>query len=653
MPAAARTLQPRRDAKYGLLGKGVFTSRVQPSSICGSELFRETTKKHSLVKDSHDATGATIKAKPIPGNAGATFFATLEYEAKLRAGVSLGDEDEDVPERCNDLVAVPQLALAPFRSARGTASDPVVLLHTTNGNEKHVDRLLTGYQKRWEDLGAPRKPKDIAKEFEALAAGGLSTRQLRPQTPRELKEQARRGEALARIKALTGGSRSGGPACGRRSQVTLQHTLAAMNVVPTVMSAEQRAHWTFGAKPIRAAAADARDATSSEPVFPFGPPKRGGEEDGEEEGEEEEPSEEQRKADELRAMAAALNGELTPEQVATKLAARKEECQLRVMTPDDWRCKTSAVTSTKPTVWQWTGVAGALAAEDPSEVKREDSRYSKGEDPRYSERDITLTELCDSADLDLEVLRRATARASASEWSKPDHNGRTALHAICQNSCLKRQALELILESAPYEAWHVHNSSEHQGTPLHFLCGNQSSFSCEVLRSFVARVADPLPLLSRRRGAARLWAAQDENGLTPLHELCSNSLGPVEEAPQPDVDTSRTKCLAHRSAARELFDLHAEVKLQPQAEAEMRRLFPRAKLGHSSYNKDQRDWEFIKLRVIRALAHHQSVEEAVASAQKELKAAGEALADGEELAAVSTCQCTHAICRCLGFPDWP
>ena len=184
-----------------------------PPSISGSRAFQEKTKKHSVVKDSHEQTAASIKAKPIPGNAGATFFATLEYEAKLRAGVSLADEDEEDGKgnvrvtrmqssgsESSTKQPQPPAAPAPFRSARGTVSDPVVLLHM-KGKEKHADRLLAGYQRRLAELGVPRKPNDLAKEFHTLTHGEWRGG-ARPQTPRVVKEQWRRVSLKTETKRL-------------------------------------------------------------------------------------------------------------------------------------------------------------------------------------------------------------------------------------------------------------------------------------------------------------------------------------------------------------------------------------------------------------------------------------------------------------------
>ena len=59
-------------------------------------------------------------------------------------------------------------------------------------------------------------------------------------------------------------------------------------------------------------------------------------------------------ADRLRTLAASHTGELSPEQQAAALAKRQEELKMRVMTPDNWRCKTSAVTGAKPAAWNWS-----------------------------------------------------------------------------------------------------------------------------------------------------------------------------------------------------------------------------------------------------------------------------------------------------------
>jgi hypothetical protein len=574
-------------------GLGRKSNKMSVVPIAGSERYRAKTWKPGAPQDAREDPGQDgslppTKIPPIPGNLGADFFASLEYETRLKAGIP-GAEEKDGGEEVRPALS--------FRTARALRGD---------GDGIEIDaRLLRGVQSRWEEIqrdpsARGRKFKEIQREFKSLAAAGGGSARTRPQTPRELKEQKRRADALARIKAAGG---RGGPACGRRANHEVQHLLqTSMQVDPSLVNPDRRQQWHTPRGSL--------DGGGRE--FPFGPPARGQLEQpttGDDNGEGR--SDEQKKADELRALAAGLAGEMTQEEKDAALQKRKEECKLRALTPDNWRCKTSAATSTKPRQWQWTGVAGALAADDPSAV-------TPGEDPRWSERDLSLVELCDASDLDVDVIRAAAIRSSAAQWSAPDASGRTALHAICMNAALHQDALEVILDHAPFDAWCC--CSDQGGTPLHFLCANQTAFSAKILSLVLQRAAESLALISRPVAIAGLWNIADDTGCTPLHALCSNGLGIADDVEIKDSAMPPPLSLAV-AAARADADfklLHAQVKHEVHAQAALEAHL-NAPDGRVRIHMDAVERAFVNERVLLAMAAEKPVDEAIASARDDLR----------------------------------
>jgi hypothetical protein len=535
--------------------------------IQGSERFQERT-----------AGQAPARIPPIPGNLGADFFAKLEYEARRKAGVAdVADVEEQKAESSSGAVAMS------FSTARRLRTDGKVELDA---------RLLRGIQSRCKELGTPRKLKEVQHEFKRQASGAGSAR-ARPETPRELKEQRRRQEALAEIKAIGGC----GPACGRRAKHEVHAALTTMQINPSVV--DRHPQWPTPRGVGRATTYD----------FPFGAPVRtevelstAHDDDGEE------PSAEQRKIDELRALA----GEMTSEQRREALLKRQEEVRFRVLTPDNWRCKTNEATKTKPQRWQWAGVAGALAQEDPVAIR-------PSEDPRWSERTLSLLEVCDSSELAPEMIRSVASGVEAAQWSHPDANGRTALHAICQNPALHLGALEAILDHAPFEAWKACCGSEHGGMPLHLLCANQTAFDSDILGLVLERAAESLPLQSRSAATSALWTPADDTGCGPLHVLCANDLllsscRPTSESEAAGQSTDR----AHPAIGRQdedFNDLRAQVEHELEAEAAMELHVPENDRIHS----DPADREFVKRRIFVALANQKPVLHAVAAAREELR----------------------------------
>ena len=368
-------------------------------------------------------------------------------------------------------------------------------------------RFLRGLERRWAELGGSEGGLDCS-EFEALAQSPdakMSPRG-RPNTPREARERRRRAEALARIAAAgrdTGrapAAMRSGPACGRRAASEVKLDMKSFHVNTHIVD-----RWT----PRQAAA----------PGFPFSPRDGRSPPDAAptEPGEEASNDPMQIEADRLRTLAASHTGELSPEQQAAALAKRQEELKMRVMTPDNWRCKTSAVTGAKPAAWNWTGVAGSLHADDPKAV-------SATEDPRWSERALSLTEICASHELDAAVLRRAAAGSTAESWSTPDDTGCTALQALCGNSSLHQAALEVALEHATSSScWLAENAATWQ-TAMHLLCANASAMCKPILARVLHCVAMQPPFDSRTSRLEALWTAQDMHGMTPLHHLCVNTL---------------------------------------------------------------------------------------------------------------------------------
>eukprot|EP01043_Picozoa_sp_COSAG02_P018959 COSAG02_NODE_899_length_16096_cov_19.762956_6_plen_649_part_00 len=539
-------------------------SRMSVVPIQGSQSFRQRTQGQ-----------APAKIPPIPGNLGADFFAKLEYEARLKAGVVEPANLED--EKRNSGTAV--VSFSAGRRLR------------TGGRVELDARLLRGIQSRCKDLGTPRKLTEVQREFKRQASG-VGSASARLETAGELKEQRRRQEALAQIKAIGGRS----PACGRRAKHQVQDALVSMQVSPNVVDLNRRPQWPTP-----------RGVRHTTREFPFAPPVRTAielssvnDDDGEE------PSAEQRKIDELRALA----GEMTSEQKKEAFRKRQEEVKFRTMTPDDWRCETHEATKTKPQRWQWAGVAGALAQEDPVSTR-------PSEDPRWSERMVTLVEVCDSSELDPKMIHSIASRTEAAQWIHPDANRRTAMHAICQSPALHTAALEAILDHAPFDVWKARCDSEHGGTPLHLLCANQTALNSEILEIVLRRAAESLPLQLRSTATSALWMPADETGCTPLHMLCSNDFGvsSCRPASRSEITSQSSLPLATERQNEDFNELRAQVEHELEVEAAIRLHVPEGDRIHSN----PADYAFVKRSVLLALVNQKPIPQAVAAAREELR----------------------------------
>lgn len=538
-------------------------SRMSVVPIQGSQSFRERTRQ------------APAKIPPIPGNLGADFFAKLEYEARRKAGVVEAAGVEDDKHNSGT-------AAMSFSAARRLR---------TGGRVELDARLLRGIQSRCKDLGTPRKLTEVQREFKRQASG-VGSASARPETPGELKEQRRRQEALAQIKGIGGRS----PACGRRAKHQVQDALMSMQVNPSVVDLNRRPQWPTP-----------RGVGHATHEFPFAPPVRtvielsvANDDDGEE------PSAEQRKVDELR----ALVGEMTREQKKEAFRKRQEEVKLRAMTPDNWRCETNEATQTKPQRWQWAGVAGALAQEDPVSTR-------PSEDPRWSERMLTLVEVCDSSELAPEMIHSIASQTEAAQWTHPDANGRTALHAVCQSPALHIAALEAILDHAPFDAWKARCDSEHGGTPLHLLCANQTAFNSEILGLVLRRAAESLPLQSRSAATSALWMPVDETGCGPLHMLCGNEFGLSSCRPASRSENASQSSLAPATERQneDFNELRAQIEHELEAEAAIKLHVPE----EDRIRTDPADHAFVKRSVVLALVNQTPIPQAVAAARQELR----------------------------------
>ena len=106
MPARAMPATPRVKAAADVInianGLGRKSNKMSVVPIAGSERYRAKTWKPGAPQDAREDPGQDgslppTKIPPIPGNLGADFFAFLEYETRLKAGIPGAEEKDGGP----------------------------------------------------------------------------------------------------------------------------------------------------------------------------------------------------------------------------------------------------------------------------------------------------------------------------------------------------------------------------------------------------------------------------------------------------------------------------------------------------------------------------------------------------------------------------